>query len=85
MTKGLIILLKPLLQHEIRDAQSMKINLIPYIGHLVRNCTYQIIQLFKQVPFTAGTKLLQEIDMNFDIIWRIAFRFITLHMNIGNI
>jgi hypothetical protein len=38
MTKGLIILLKPLLQHEIRDAQFMKINLIPYIGHLVRNC-----------------------------------------------
>ena len=28
---------KPLLQHEIRDAQFMKINLIPYIGHLVRS------------------------------------------------
>ena len=43
MTKGLIILLKPLLQHEIRDAQFMKINLIPYIGHLVRNCINALV------------------------------------------
>ena len=39
MHKGLAIFLRPLLLgQEIRDVQNMKINLIPYIGNLLRNC-----------------------------------------------
>jgi hypothetical protein len=38
MNKGLAIFLRPLLGQEIRDVQNRKINLIPYIGNLLRNC-----------------------------------------------
>jgi hypothetical protein len=38
MHKGLAIFLRPILGQEIRDVQNRKINLIPYIGNLLRNC-----------------------------------------------
>ena len=37
MTSALVILFRPLLKHKIRYAEIMNINLIPYIGHLVRS------------------------------------------------
>jgi hypothetical protein len=39
MHKGLAIFLRTILGHEIRDVQNRKINLIPYMGNLLRNCT----------------------------------------------